>query len=86
METGRRLSQVDKLAAAKDPSNPFTWKPRIIEDQFNQSMYDVYDYIYGTVSREGVLCLSAQVGPLTPSHSSLPKVPDGGAPAGGCTF
>jgi len=42
LRSGRRAHAIGR----KGP-NTLLWKGRIIEDQFNQSPYSVYDYIYG---------------------------------------
>lgn len=48
MERGRIKKRVGSAATvAAGGKQPWQWRPRIIEDQFSQCKYDVYEYIYG---------------------------------------
>lgn len=63
MTSGRR----NKLA--KPGENPFLWKGRTIEDQFAQSPFGVYDYIYGEYNANVV-----PGDPKPPTTSKFPKL------------
>jgi len=49
MRSGRRASAVGRQTGS---ANPWLWKGRVIEDQFSQSGFGVFDYLYGEYKME----------------------------------